>query len=176
MNGDRLYLQSQKSLTLLNSTPLGEVPKHCYPWANVCVFAAAEVSRSCCLSEWKAWWTSLERRTDWALAWRSDCQKGNIRPAEVDFCPAQSSSSKHLGRRKQGVWAGESEPQRVIDIIHIDHLITSMLFSRLDCVWWSAWNISCHYWLVDYATLLSFLCFPCESEQGPFHKLTFSLF
>lgn len=101
---------------------------------------------------------------DWAFAWRSICQKGNIRPVEEEFCPAQSSSSKRpLVRTKSGVWAEESKPQHVIYVNHVGCLVTSVLCCRLgkdSAVWWSAWKVSCHHWWADYTRLMYFLCSP----------------
>lgn len=104
-----------------------------------------------------------------SLPRRSNCQRGHIRPAEVELWPARPSSTKHLGRRKSCIWAGESEPHNVIDIIYKDLLVTSMAFSRLGedrGVCCSAWNIYSHCWLADYAGELHFLWFLSESEQG----------
>lgn len=71
---------------MLNLPPLGEVPQHCSPSANVCTVVV--VWRSVCLM-------SLERWNE-LLPWRSDCQKGYARPAEVEFCPAPSTSTEHF--------------------------------------------------------------------------------
>lgn len=46
------------------------------------------------LSPWTRGKLDLSGESDRVLAWRSDCQKGNIKSAEVELSPAQSSSSK----------------------------------------------------------------------------------
>lgn len=94
MNGDRLCLQSKRCWHCWILHLLEKYQNICYPWANVCVrcsWGGEEL-----LSEWMSGMMNFSGEMDWTYAWMSDCQKGNITPAEVEFCPAQSPFSKPL--------------------------------------------------------------------------------
>lgn len=103
---------------------------------------------------WWSFWCMVDfsGKMDWDLSWRLDyCQKGSIVPAE--FCPAQTSSSKHLERTKSGMWVGDTKPQHVICIIYTALLNTSTLISRL-FFWLCSQMVSIEHFL---SLLLSWL-------------------
>lgn len=53
----------KNTLTLPNCEPLWGEPEYCRPRPTVGVLGLAEAWKSCCLSEWGAWSTSLEKWT-----------------------------------------------------------------------------------------------------------------